>query len=56
MKISIVATLYHSSPYTSEFHERTSVTAKQLVCGIYEIAFVNDGFPENYLQVALGLG
>lgn len=49
MKDSIVATLYHSSPYMSEFHERTSANAKQLVCGIHEIVFVNDGFPENYL-------
>ena len=55
MKLSIVATLYKSAPYINEFHQRASVVAKQLVGEEYEIVFVNDGSPDNSLDVALEL-
>ena len=55
MKLSIVATLYKSAPYITEFHQRASVVAKQLVGEEYEIVFVNDGSPDNSLDVALKL-
>jgi putative glycosyltransferase len=55
MKLSVVATLYQSAPYIREFHERTSAAAKQLVGEDYEIVFVNDGSPDNSLQLAIQL-
>lgn len=55
MKLSIVTTLYQSDHYISEFHERSSATAKQLVGDDYEIVLVNDGSPDNSLDLALSL-
>lgn len=55
MKLSIVATLYQSAPYIREFHERASSTAKQLVGDDYEIVLVNDGSPDNSLELAIQL-
>lgn len=55
MKLSIVATLYQSAPYINEFHKRTSTTAKLLVGDDYEIVFVNDGSPDNSLDLAIKL-
>lgn len=55
MKLSIVATLYQSAPYIVEFHQRASAAAKQLVGGDYEIIFVNDGSPDNSLDLAVQL-
>jgi putative glycosyltransferase len=55
MKLSIVTTLYQSAPYITEFHERTSATAKQLVGGDYEIVLVNDGSPDSSLDLAIKL-
>jgi len=55
MKLSIVATLYQSSPYIAEFHQRASAAAKQLVGEDYEIVFVNDGSPDNSLDIAVQL-
>ena len=55
MKLSIVATLYQSAPYINEFHERATVTAKQLVGNDYEIVLVNDGSPDNSLDLAIRL-
>lgn len=52
MKISIVATLYQSSPYIREFLRRASDAARSLVGDDYEIIFVNDGSPDNSLEVA----
>ena len=46
MKLSIVATLYRSSPYLQEFYERCSETAKKLIGEDYQIILVNDGSPE----------
>lgn len=53
MKLSIVATLYHSSFYINEFHRRASLVAKQLADNDYEIILVNDGSPDSSLDIAL---
>ncbi len=55
MKLSIVATLYQSAPYIAEFYQRASAAAKQLVGDDYEIVFVNDGSPDNSLDIAVKL-
>ena len=55
MKLSIVATLYQSAPYIAEFHQRASIAAKQLVGDDYEIILVNDGSPDNSLDIAVKL-
>ena len=53
MKLSVVATLYRSAPYILEFHQRVSSICKQLVGEDYEIVLVNDGSPDNSLELAL---
>ena len=55
MKLSIVATLYQSAPYIAEFHQRASAVASQLVGDDYEIVLVNDGSPDNSLDLAMQL-
>lgn len=55
MKISIVATLYKSAPYIAEFYQRASAAARQLVGEDYEIILVNDGSPDNSLDLAVQL-
>ena len=55
MKLSIVATLYQSAPYIAEFHNRASAAAKQLMVDDYEIILVNDGSPDNSLDLAVEL-
>ena len=55
MKLSIVATLYQSAPYINEFHERATAAAKQLVGDNYEIVLVNDGSPDDSLDLAIRL-
>lgn len=55
MKLSVVATLYHSAPYIAEFHRRASAAARQLVADDYEIVLVNDGSPDNSLDLAVQL-
>ena len=54
MKLSIVTTMYRSSPYLREFHARVGAAAKQLTDD-YEILFVNDGSPDDSLERALEL-
>ena len=53
MKLSIVATLYQSAPYISEFYQRASAAARQLVGKDYEIVLVNDGSPDNSLDLVV---
>lgn len=53
MKLSIVATLYRSAPYISEFYERASASARMLVGEDFEIIFINDGSPDNSLDIAI---
>ena len=55
MKLSIVATLYQSAPYITEFYQRVTGVAKQLVGEDYEIVLVNDGSPDNSLEIAVKL-
>lgn len=55
MKLSIVATLYQSAPYIKEFYHRASAAAAQLVGNEYEITLVNDGSPDNSLDLAICL-
>ncbi|MCW5299437.1 glycosyltransferase [Herbaspirillum lusitanum] len=55
MKLSIVATLYQSAEYIAEFYRRASAAARQLVGEDYEIVFVNDGSPDNSVELAAQL-
>ena len=55
MKLSIVSTLYQSAPYITEFYQRASATAVQLVGDDYEIILVNDGSPDESLFLAVEL-
>jgi putative glycosyltransferase len=49
MKLSIVTTLYKSSPYIDEFYRRVSQEA-QKITDSYEIVFVDDGSPDDSLE------
>jgi putative glycosyltransferase len=51
MKLSIVTTLYKSGPFVEEFHRRASEAA-QRVTDDYEIVMVDDGSPDNSLEIA----
>lgn len=53
MKLSIVSTLYKSSPYVTEFTRRASDAATRLVGDDYEIILVNDGSPDDSLSMAI---
>lgn len=54
MMLSIVTTLYNSAPYIEEFYDRVSAAASQITHD-FEVVFVNDGSPDNSLEVALEL-
>ncbi len=54
MELSIVTTMYHSAPYLREFYERVSKAACKITEN-YEIIFVNDGSPDNSLELAVTL-
>lgn len=54
MKLSIVTTLYKSSPYIDEFYVRISKEA-QKITNDYEIIFVDDGSPDDSLLKAVVL-
>ena len=53
-KLSIVATMYRSAPYLREFVAR-AVTAARQIAEDFEIVLVNDGSPDESLQIALDL-
>ncbi len=55
MKLSIVATLYNSAPHINAFCERAESAAKKITENNYEIILVNDGSPDDSLQIALNL-
>jgi putative glycosyltransferase len=55
MKLSIVTTLYKSSPFIHEFVERSINVAQDIVGDSFEIVLVNDGSPDDSLDVALQL-
>jgi putative glycosyltransferase len=52
MRLSVVATLYASAPYIEEFVRRSTDAARR-VTDDFEIVLVNDGSPDNSLEVAL---
>jgi len=52
MDLSIVTTLYYSAPYLEEFYKRITESVKKITDD-YEIIFVNDGSPDNSLEVVL---
>lgn len=54
MHLSIVTTLYCSAPYLEEFYARVCVAAEK-VASTFEIILVNDGSPDNSLEIALSL-
>lgn len=54
MQLSIVTTLYQSGSFVSEFHEKISSVVAELLVE-YEIIFVNDGSPDNSLDIALDI-
>lgn len=55
MKLSIVTTLYQSECSIEEFHSRACCAAESLVGDDYEIIMVNDGSPDNSLDIAVKL-
>lgn len=55
MKLSVVATLYRSGPYIDAFFKRASLVSRQLVGDDYEIILINDGSPDNSLELAIRL-
>lgn len=55
MKLSIVTTLYRSASYINEFYDRASNTARLLVGEEFEIVLVNDGSPDDSLDLAIKL-
>jgi putative glycosyltransferase len=54
MHLSIVSTLYCSAPYVEEFCARACAAAEKLTSN-FEIILVNDGSPDNSLDLALSL-
>ena len=54
MYLSTVTMMYQSAPYLQEFYERMSAAAGQITQD-YELIFVNDGSPDESLEVALSL-
>jgi len=54
IELSIVTTLYYSAPYLEEFCKRIRNEAEKITTQ-YEIVLVNDGSPDDSLQVALTL-
>jgi putative glycosyltransferase len=52
MILSIVTTLYNSAPYIEEFYRRVLAQIQSLPVD-YEIVFVDDGSPDNALDVAV---
>lgn len=53
-KISIVTSLYNSSPFIHEFYNRCLQAIAEINCD-YEFIFVNDGSPDNSLETVLAL-
>jgi len=55
MKLSIVSTLYLSAPTINGFHARSSLAATKQAGDDYELVLVNDGSPDNSLDIAVQL-
>jgi putative glycosyltransferase len=54
MELSVVTTLYRSAPSIAEFYRRISAAARGLTPD-YEIILVNDGSPDESLEIARSL-
>ncbi len=54
MDLSIVTTMYYSSPYIREFYDRICAVAEKITED-YEIILVNDGSPDDSLDIAVAL-
>jgi len=54
MRLSIVTTLFHSAQYIEEFYQRAEAAAR-LITPDYEMIFVNDGSPDESLDIAVSL-
>jgi len=54
MELSIVTTMYYSASYVEEFYRRIGAEAEKITNN-YEIIFVNDGSPDNSLEIAISL-
>jgi putative glycosyltransferase len=54
VKLSIVTTLYHSAATIEEFCRRALTCAQEIFSEV-ELVIVNDGSPDNSLELALGL-
>jgi putative glycosyltransferase len=54
LRLSIVTTLFSSAPHLEEFYRRMTGEAGKIGPD-YEIIFVNDGSPDNSLEIAVGL-
>jgi len=52
--LSIVTTMYQSAPHLEEFYRRCCAAAEKITKD-YEIIFVNDGSPDNSLDIAVSL-
>ena len=53
MKLSVVATLYQSAAFVVPFVERAGAAARGLAGDDYEIVLVNDGSPDDSLELAV---
>lgn len=54
MYLSVVTTMYYSAPYIQEFYQRISKAVKEITDD-YEIIIVNDGSPDQSLEIAIGI-
>jgi putative glycosyltransferase len=54
MDLSIVTTVYYSAPHLDEFYRRSRIAAEKITKS-FEIIIVNDGSPDNSLEVALSI-
>ncbi len=54
-EISVVTTLYNSAPFLKDFLQETIQTIHEIGFQSYEIILVNDGSPDNSLQLAIEL-
>ena len=54
MDLSIVTTAYYSAPHLDEFYRRSRVAAEKITNN-FEIIIVNDGSPDNSLEIALAI-
>jgi putative glycosyltransferase len=54
MDLSIVTTAYCSAPHLEEFHRRCRAAAEKIT-NDFEIIIVNDGSPDNSLEIAISI-